>query len=163
MKKFIKILLILLSIFIISCNKNNNPVSNENNPPQNPNPGGTCSFAGIDIEFADSCSYNFIMNFLSGLDSIVILNKSLGSTFYLYADSSGYNYWEDYFKDDSTIQDLYGYKSSDSLIIVIKSTGEKSLEEEKYLKARRILMPAGWNKVSSAFIRFYQTSICNIV
>ena len=140
MRKIVFATFILLSFFIVSCDKNSDPISSvENNPPIH-YPVGHCSFFGIEIQFEDTCSYNFITTFLSTLDSIVVLDTYLGSTFYLYADSGDYNYWLNYFNNDSTIQNMSGYNSSDSLILVIRLTGQKSQDEEeqKFLEIKNL-------------------------
>ena len=126
MKKYYYITGMLFSLFTISCDEN--PMSNEE---EILTPISECSIQGLGIEFEDSCSYDFIIGFLASYDSITIQESFLGSTFYLYADSGNYNYWEDYFANDSTIQNMYGYNSSDSLILVITLTGKKSTEEER--------------------------------
>lgn len=112
----------------MSCSESNNPISNEE---ENITPISECSIQGLEIEFVDSCSYDFVNGFLASYDSIIIQETFLGSTFYLYADSGDSNYWQNYFANDSTIQWIITYNSSDSLILKIKLTGKKSTEEER--------------------------------
>ena len=55
----------------------------------------------------------------------------MGGTIYLFADSGDYNYWYNYFKNDSTIQFTFsGSTNPDSLILQMVLTGEKSIDEE---------------------------------
>jgi len=127
MKRYYFLLIILFGIFFTACGKDNNPLVEE----ENKNIAGYCSFAGLEIKFADTCSYNFIMSFLEEYDSVKIINSYLGGSFYLYADSGDYNYWSKYFENDSTIQNITVYYSVDSLILKIDFTGKNSLEIER--------------------------------
>lgn len=128
MNKYFYLIVLSLSFYITSCSENSNPVKKEE---ENITPISNCSIQGLEIQFADTCSYDFITTFLSNYDSVTVMETFLGSTFYLYADSGDYNYWLKYFENDSTIQNIIGYNSSDSLILKIKLTGKKSTEEER--------------------------------
>jgi hypothetical protein len=112
----------------VSCTRNSNPLSEQNNIEH----GSKCLIDGLEIEFADTCSYRFICTFMSEFDSIKIKETYLGCTFYLYTDSADDIYWENYFQNDSTIQRLVVINSADSLILKIKVTGEKTTEEEQH-------------------------------
>jgi hypothetical protein len=128
MKKVILVLISLFSIFISSCSKINSPVSNN----ETKTPTGDCTIVGVNIDFVDSCSYNFVIPFLSGFDSITIVETFLGSDFYIYADSGDYDSWKEYFKNDPTIKYFFRINAdSDSLLFVFVLTGQKSLEEER--------------------------------
>jgi|GEM_PF-4261301 len=127
MKKVVLVTIYLFSIFIISCSEINSPVSNDDKII----PVGGCSIVGVNIDFVDTCSYNFVIPFLSGFDSITIVETFLGSDFYIYADSGDYNSWKEYFKNDPTIKYLFRINpESDSLLFVFVLTGQKSLKEE---------------------------------
>lgn len=118
----------LFSIFVISCSEVNNPVLEE----EKIIPADGCSIVGVDLNFVDSCSYNFVISFLSKYDSITVIDTYLGSNFYIYADSGDYNSWTEFFKDDSTIKYIFrDNQDSDSLFLRFVLTGEKSIQEEK--------------------------------
>ncbi len=127
MKTYFNFIFLIFTTLIFSCNKNYSPLEEQENFQNN----SECFIDGIEIEFADTCSYNFIIAFVSGFDSIKVTDTFLGSTFYLYADSADANYWLDYFDNDSTIQELVVFDTSDSLVLKIKVNGEKSTEEEQ--------------------------------
>ena len=128
MKIIISVTIIFSILFLTSCNKDDYPVSTE----EIIGPVIHCTIDGLDINFADTCSYNFVMFFLSGFDSVTIIDTHLGSDFYVYADSGDFIYWSDYFKNDSTIKYLFNVSSKpDSLIMEFILTGEKSVEEER--------------------------------
>src|SRR5574338_702620 len=128
MKKAILVLVSLFLIFIISCSEINNPVSND----EKIIPAGGCSIVGVDIDFVDTCSYNFVIPFLSNFDSITIVEAFLGGDFYIYADSGAYDSWKEYFKDDPTIKYFFRINpDSDSLLFLFVLTGQKSIEEER--------------------------------
>ena len=120
--------LISLSIILSSCKGKINPVSiNLSHPAP-----GYCTSQGLELEFADTCSYDFTTVFLAAFDSITIKSTLLGGELYVLADSGDFNYWYQYFKEDSAV--LYitesGF-SSDSLILKLMLTGKKSLKEEE--------------------------------
>ncbi len=123
MNKHCYLIVLSLLFYFTSCSENSNPVNNKHS--------NECSISGLEIEFADTCSYKFITTFMSGFDSVVVTETFLGSTFYSYADSADDIYWLNYYENDSTIQRLIVYTSNDSLILKIKLTGEKSSQEEK--------------------------------
>jgi hypothetical protein len=128
MKKRFYIINVLFSLFIISCSEINYPP--ENNPPIIP--AGGCSIQGVEVSFFDTCSFDFIMNFISGFDSVTVTESFLGGVFYLSADSGTYEYWLDYFDNDLTIERIDAiYPKPDSLILAIKVSGQKTIEEEK--------------------------------
>jgi hypothetical protein len=127
MKKYFLFIFILVGVLFTACSKDNNPLVEE----KNINIVSHDSFWGLEIKFADTCSYSFIKSFLQQYDSIKINYSSLGGSFYLYADSGDYNYWSEYFKNDSTIQNINGFYSADSLILKIEFTGENPLEVER--------------------------------
>lgn len=125
MKKALSIIL-MVSFYLIAC-RESNPITQDEEIIL----AGRCYTAGLEIFFVDSCSYKFITNFMSSFDSVVVGNYFLGSDFYLYADSGDYNYWVQYFVNDTTIFNIMNVSASkDSLILKLKSTGEKSIEEE---------------------------------
>ncbi|MEJ2618428.1 MAG: hypothetical protein P8Z35_25960, partial [Ignavibacteriaceae bacterium] len=96
-----------------------------------PSPG-YCTFQGLEIEFADTCSYDFVTGFLAGFDSVTIKSSLLGGTVYVLADSGDFNYWYQYFKEDSAVQYITAsVTSSDSLILKLALTGKKSINEEE--------------------------------
>ena len=127
MKMIFFIVITFISVLIISCSEINSPPTNENT--QNPFFG--CQIMGIELDFVDTCSYDFINQFISQFDSVTVAGSFLGSTFYLYADSGNYENWLHYFENDTTIDriDAY-YPAQDSLILVVKLTGQKSVDEE---------------------------------
>lgn len=128
MKKIFFGVIYLSSLFIISCSEINSPDLTNNIII----PDGGCSTIGVDIDFVDTCSYNFVIPFLSNFDSITVDNTSLGSDFYIYADVGSYNSWQEYFNDDPTIKHFHRIKpESDSLFFVFVLTGQKSLEKER--------------------------------
>ena len=128
MKLILSIATIVFTLLLISCSKNDNPVSTEEKIGLVPH----CSISGIEIDFADTCSYNFVVQFLSTFDSVTIIETHLGSDFYIYTDSGDFNYWVEYFKNDSTIQYLFNVSTtSDSLIMEFVLSGQKSVEEER--------------------------------
>ena len=128
MKKYFYIINISFALFIISCRE-------INYPPENKNPiipAGGCSIQGVEVFFSDTCSYDFIMSFISGFDSVTVTESFLGSVFYLSSDSGTYQYWQNYFDNDLTIESISGlYPKPDSLILAIKVSGQKTVEEEK--------------------------------
>ncbi len=127
MKKTLVAIIILLSFYFISCRGNLNPVSIYI-PHRTP---GSCTSNELELSFQDTCSYNFVINFLSGFDSIKISSTLLGGTIYLLADSGDYNYWYNYFKNDSTIQFILSSSTNpDSLVLQMVLTGKKSIDEE---------------------------------
>ncbi len=127
MKRTCLVIIISISIYFISCRGNLNPVSIYI-PHRTP---GYCTANELELKFKDTCSYNFVINFLSGFDSIKISAALLGGTIYLLADSGDYNYWYNYFKNDSTIQFIFlGSTNPDSLVLQIILTGKKSIYEE---------------------------------
>jgi hypothetical protein len=127
MKTFFNFIFLVFTTLIFSCNKNYSPLEEQENLIHN----SDCIIGGIEIEFVDTCSYEFITTFISAFDSIKVTDTYLGCTFYLYADSADYNYWLKYFENDSTIQSLIFFNSADSLILKIRLTGKKSTEEER--------------------------------
>ncbi len=128
MKRVFFVPIILISLYFTSCNESNNPVSDK----KIEYPVEYCTTDGLEIDFEDTCSYNFVIPFISSFDSVVIGTTHLGAIFYIYANSGDYNYWADYFRDDSTIQYIFNLNSSsDTLILKIVTSGEKSIEEEK--------------------------------
>ena len=128
MNRIILTLLSLFSIFVISCSEINSPVLEEDNVI----PTGGCSIVGVDLDFVDSCSYNFVIPFLSNIDSITVVETFLGSDFYIYADTGNYNSWAEFYKNDPTIKHLFqNNQDSDSLILRFELTGEKSILEER--------------------------------
>jgi hypothetical protein len=131
MKIYFYQIVLSLSVYVASCSESSNPVKGTT-APIGPHPVSTCSIQGLDLYFEDACSYNFVVSFLSTFDSVTINSILLGYNFYIYADSGDYNYWSDYFKEDSTIKYLYKiYTTSDSLLMKIIFTGQKTFEEEK--------------------------------
>jgi hypothetical protein len=127
MKKYFLFIFILIGVLFTACSKDNNPLIEE----ENKIVAGHCDFAGLEVKFADTCSYYFIKSFFQQYDSIKITYSSLGGSFYLYADSGDYNYWSKYFENDSTIQNINSFYSADSLILKIDFTGENTLEIER--------------------------------
>lgn len=128
MRKLFFVKFFFLLLIITSCSEIDTPPSIEN--PQFPS--GGCYIVGVELDFVDTCSYDFITNFISGFDSITVSESFLGSTFYLYADSGDYEYWLKYFDNDPTIDRIdANYPSPDSLILVIKLSGQKSVDEER--------------------------------
>ena len=128
MKNIFLFLTILFSLHFISCSKINNPVTIENNY----YPVSHCEIDGLEIDFADTCSYNFVMSFMSAFDSVIVRNTDLGGTFRVHPDSGSYDYWQNYFANDSTIDFIYpDLNSPDSLILIIHVSGKRSIEEEK--------------------------------
>ena len=113
---------------MISCDGRINPVSISLSHPA----PGYCVFEGLELQFADTCSYDFVIGFLSGFDSVTVTRTLLGGTLYLFADSGDFSYWNEYFKNDSAIQYIStAYTSSDSLILKLVLTGKKSIDKEK--------------------------------
>jgi hypothetical protein len=127
MYKYYHLIILILSLYFIQCNDNSNPVKVEKDIKLI----NYCTIQGLEIEFSDTCSYKFITTFLSNIDSILVTETLLGSTFYLYADSADNNYWLEYFEKDSTIQSIITYNTADSIILKIELSGKKSIEEEK--------------------------------
>ena len=126
MIKWSYLIAILLSITLIFCNKNTSPieVEHEIDPPTK------CWIQGLEIEFSDTCSYSFIITFLSEFDSVQISHTFLGHTYHFVADSGDSDYWFDYFENDSTIQFIGINNTSDTLQLEISVTGQRSFEEE---------------------------------
>jgi hypothetical protein len=122
----IRIFLFLALSFLISCTTGQNPLSRE----EVHRPATNCYITGLKIDFADTCSYDFVMNFLSDYDSVTVTDSYLGDNFYLYADSGDYNYWYNYFAGDSTVQLVHLVRAADSLILKITVSGEKPRGEE---------------------------------
>lgn len=121
-------LLILFSFFIISCSKTNNPIASRN---EVNHPAGYCKDLGLQIDFEDTCSYNFVVPFLMSFDSVQIIETDLGGYFYVYADSGNFNYWYNYFEKDSTILFITTFSSnSDSLILKFSMTGQNTIDDE---------------------------------
>ena len=117
------VLLTLVAIlFLFSCSKDFSPLSNEQ---QVIFFTCGCDTAGIYIDFADTCSYDFINSLLSECDSVEIMYAELGIDLFLYADSGNAEYWFDYFKDDSLFYSLSSYTLSDSLILVFRFQNEE--------------------------------------
>ena len=128
MYKYFFLFLVLSIFYFTSCTKDDNPI--KYNDGDDIRLSGGCSFSMV-IVFDDTCSYDFILTFISNFDSILVEEISLGSVFYLYADSADKNYWHNFFETDTTIKYISIYTSSDSLIIRVESTGEKSTAEEQ--------------------------------
>ena len=123
------LVLALPAFCFISCSNTNNPVIVEDN---SHHPISYCSFSGLEIDFTDTCSYEFVISFMVDFDSITISSTNLGSTFYVYPDTGDYNYWLDYFANYSTVDRIFrNLDNPDSLILEIHVSGKKSIEEEK--------------------------------
>ena len=122
---FIFLMFILLTIH--SCIRDDNPLSIE----KKIIPHGSCETEGIYIDFADTCSYDFVILFLSEYDSVKIQKTYLGVDLFLYADSGNANYWFDYYKADSLNFSLSSYAPSDSLILVFEFISEEKFYSEK--------------------------------
>ena len=124
-----RVLWLLLSLFIIayfiSCSEESNPLKEEKI-----HPVSYCSSSEVELEFADSCTYDFVISFLSTFDSVSIFDSYLGSTFYIFADSGDANYWQTYFENDSSIQHFITFNSADSLILEIRLFDKHSEESE---------------------------------
>ncbi len=103
MKKNISLLIFLFisSLYLISCNNGGNPVAIDlrDNTPKT-----ICSFQGMELQFNDSCTYEFITSFIARYDSVEIIETYLGCTFHLYAKEGDKKYWQKYFENDSTVQ-----------------------------------------------------------
>ncbi len=125
--KYYHLIILILSLYFIQCNDDSNPVIVEKDIKHI----NYCAIQGLEIEFSDTCSYEFMTTFLSNIDSILITETLLGSTFYLYADSADNDYWLEYFEKDSTIQSIITYNTADSIILKIEVSGKKSTEKEK--------------------------------
>ena len=128
MKVILPTVVILLSFFLFSCKGKINPVSiNFSHPTP-----GYCTFQGLEIEFADTCLYDFAIGFLAGFDSVTVKSTLLGGAIYVLADSGDFNYWYQYFKGDSAVQYITeSSSSSDLLKLKLMLTGKKSLIEEE--------------------------------
>jgi hypothetical protein len=126
MRTFSSVLILLASLSLISCSKT--IISFEEDPIIL---AGGCEPVGVHLKFKDSCSYNFIMNFISEYNTVEILESYLGFVFFIYPDSGDYDYWVNYFAGDRTIKRIDGINPEpDSLILAIKVSGEKTIEEE---------------------------------
>jgi hypothetical protein len=112
MKNCFYLILIIIISLSISCRRNSNPLEIQ----RSDRLYSRVFLEGLEIEFADTCSYQFIHNFLSRFDELRIMDSFLGCTFYLYADSADGNYWISFFENDSTVQRIIYLNSSDSLI-----------------------------------------------
>ena len=133
MKNYIISLLVLPSLFIISCSKTNNPISTN----EYHNPIHNSSISSMEIGFIDTCSYNFVVSFLSDFDSLKINETFLGGYLYVYADSGEYLYWANYFNNHSSINYITISKSNpDSLTMKFSLSGQISLEVEKQIISR---------------------------
>ena len=124
MLRYYQLVVILFLFCFIACNKDKTPLGIEQEiiPPLN--------IQGFEIEFSDTCSYSFIITFLSSFDSIRITSTFLGNTYHFMADSGDKEYWHSYFENDSTIQSLFTYDTNDSLELKIRVTGERSSNED---------------------------------
>ena len=122
-------------VYFISCSEESNPVNEERI-----HPISNCSLDGLEIEFVDTCKYDFIISFLSTFDSVSVVDSFLGSTFYFYAESGDTDYWQNYFENDSSIQFFTTYNSSDSLILKIRISGKYSeeLDYERFLEINNL-------------------------
>ena len=128
MKNVILLLSLLELLLFISCSEERNPVSNEEHPILIHH----SSYSTFEFQFEDTCSYNFVISFFEQFDSVQVQAAYLGGYFYVYADSGDYNYWYDYFDDDSTIQSIYVENSvSDSLLLKLCLTGKKSSDQQR--------------------------------
>ena len=126
MSKYYHLIVILLSFYFVLCNKNFTPLEIE----QEVDPPFSVNSEGLEIAFSDTCSYRFVLNFLSGFDSISISHTFLGNTYHFIADSGDSEYWLGYFENDSTIQFLGINDKNDSLQLKIRVTGERSSHDE---------------------------------
>ena len=119
------LVLIILLLSIQNCEKSTtSPDSSSNNPAYVP--GQVLS------GFADTVSYNFIINFLDTLN-LEILDVDLGHNFWAIADSNDLEYYQDIFSNDSTVEfvdELPSRSSTDTLIITITFTGMNTLEAD---------------------------------
>ena len=82
--------------------------------------------------FADTVSYNFIINFLDTLN-LEILDVDLGHNFWAIADSNDLEYYQDIFSNDSTVEfvdELPSRSSTDTLIITITFNGMNTPEAD---------------------------------
>ena len=129
MKKRVFLLSISVFLLVVGCRDNIIPIA-----PQEQiliDGGGGCSVYGIDVSFADTCSYGFALLFLSAFDSVNIEETYLGSEFYIYADAGNFEYWNNYFMNDLTVKYMFNQSiGQDSLILKFVLTGEKSIAEE---------------------------------
>ncbi len=119
--------ILFVLVLINSCIRDDNPLSIE----KKIIPHGSCETEGINIDFADTCSYDFVISFLSEYDSVKIQRTYLGVDLFLYADSGNANYWFDYFKADSLNFSLSSYSHSDSLFLVFSFISEGKFYTEK--------------------------------
>jgi len=126
MFKWSYLLAIFISFTLIFCNKNTSPIEFEHEI----DPPTKCWNQGLEIEFSDTCSYSFIIAFLSNFDSVQISYTFLGHTYHFIADSGDVDYWFNFFENDSTIQFIGINDTSDSLQIEIEVTGQRSSDEE---------------------------------
>jgi hypothetical protein len=127
MKKTKFIFLVLMLLFIFSCTERKNPLASR----EIINPVSHCYMFGLEIDFVDTCSYDFVTTFLSSFDSVTVTGTFLGGNFYVYADSGDYYYWYKYFENDFTVQMMTLASDSDSLILKITLSGTKSRIEEE--------------------------------
>lgn len=119
---------VLLAFSLYACRGNINPVEVNLSRPL----PGYCSILGLDIEFADTCSYDFVAKFFSGFDSVEIKSTLLGGAVYVHANSGDFNYWYQYFEEDSAVQYITAsHTYSNALILKLMLTGKRSLNEEE--------------------------------
>ncbi len=123
MKSF---LLFFLLALIISCSRDTSPL------PLSPNiypvPGcGGAKFDGLYLEFADTCSTDFILSFLDSCDSVIVSDSFFGMDLYLYADSGNAACWTDTFNEDR----LHFETVSDSLILIFRFYPEDTYLNKK--------------------------------
>jgi len=123
-------ILFFLIALIISCSRDTSslPLSPKNYPV--PNCGGA-KFEGIYLEFADTCSTDFILSFLDSCDSVNASDSYFGIDLFLYADSGNAAFWVGTFKEDSLSFRLRSKTVSDSLILIFRFYPEDTYLNEK--------------------------------
>jgi len=117
--------LIILFFTIHSCEDSTNPPDDPiNNPKYAP--------GQVLTGFADTVSYNFIINFFDTLN-LKILDLDLGHNFWAIADSNDLEYYQNIFSNDSTVEyvdELSSNSTPDTLHITMTFNGMNTLEAD---------------------------------
>ncbi len=123
-------ILFFLIALVISCSRDTSPLPLS--PEMSLRPVcGNAKFDGIYLEFADTCSTDFILSFMDNCDSVKISDSYFGIDLFLYADSGNAAFWTETFKEDTLSFRLRSKSVSDSLILIFRFYPEDKFMNEK--------------------------------
>jgi hypothetical protein len=127
MKKILSITIVIIGLLLSACKDDEEVIQ----PVKFPEQGG-CSYVLSEIYFADTCSYDFAVNFLSNQDSIEIKDIFMGKTFIVRSDSGDYMYWYNIFINDPGISSfMLASTTTDSLTLHLQMKGDKPASDEE--------------------------------